>query len=270
MLPLRDDSLPATPADLAASLKEGLAAVFQMPTTTNPVQVNAPAYPALEQLRIDVTEAAIRADYRPAPASGPRRPGVTVAHFEIVGRPVRYAQAPIFLELSADDARFEITHDANGRPILDPSDARDGKLSVRVGQADLQALLLAAARAAAAAHSVNIESVDVQLRGRGPRSATVELRVTASKKVFLAPVRVIVRGQGTLTIDDLLQATISGLSCQGEGIVGAMVTGMIQDELKQWEGRTIPLTAFSLGSLRLRDLRIDCQNGLNLDATFGR
>ena len=43
-----------------------------------------------------------------------------------------------------------------------------------------------------------------------------------------------------------------------------------QDELQQWEGKTIPLAAFSLGSLRLRDVRIDCQNGLSLDATFGR
>jgi len=46
--------------------------------------------------------------------------------------------------------------------------------------------------------------------------------------------------RGKLSIDDQLNATVSGLSVEGEGMVGAMIVSLVEDEIKQWDGRTFP------------------------------
>jgi hypothetical protein len=49
-----------------------------------------------------------------------------------------------------------------------------------------------------------------------------------------------------------------------------MAAGVVQSKLKQYERTRISLMAFSLGDVKLRDLKIDTKSGLHVTAAFGR
>lgn len=263
MLPLKTPHVPTNSEELAAALTAGLGEMFELPPR-GPVVAVEGGFPVLDRLHIDLTGAVARRDYRPAPPNGTREGRLSVRHLEIVGQPVRHAAASLFVRLRAQEAHLESTRDEAGRSILLPVDAAAGHLATRIDRADLEALVLAELRHAAREHGVTIEQSELRLTGAG-RSLGVQLSVTASKKVLLV-VRTTVRGQGRLTLDDALNATVSDLSCHGEGMIGALVTGMVQQHLRAWEGRTIPLTAFALGKLRLKDLRLNLEQGLDIEA----
>jgi len=153
--------------------------------------------------------------------------------------------------------------------LLNPVDATDGRLLFWVDKPNLEALVQAVARRLGEEYDATVEKTDLTLTGEGDRSVGVQLRVTAVKKIMLSKVRATISGQGKLTIDDQLNATLSGLSVEGEGMVGAMVVSLVEEEIQQWEGRSFPLTAFGLGRLKVRDVKIRCDNGLQVEAAFG-
>src|SRR5436309_547735 len=130
--------------------------------------------------------------------------------------------------------------------------AKHGRLHARMSHADLEALLRATFQSAAVRHGVVIEKTELTFACADERSVAVHLRVTGSKRMAFVTVRAVLHGRGRLVIDEALQATLCGLSCEGEGVVGQMLVGLIQDQVRQWEGRSFPLTAFSLGELQLR------------------
>jgi hypothetical protein len=268
MLLLGNHSLPTNRDELNASLHTGLQSAFLLPARDSIVSADG-SFPALTNLALNLTGASMKPDYRPARPQGARQPAIYVRQFRIEGRPVRYEQSGINLELVAEDMQFDFSRDALGRNLLDPSAARHGQLHASIAQADLQTLFLTAVRQAAAEHDAAVEHGEIKLTSRGTRSAHVHLRVVASKKVFLTRVEATIHAEGRLDVDDSLNATFSGLSCKGEGMVGTLVAGMVRQEIKHWEGRSLPLATIGLGSLRLRDLHIRCENGLHVQAAFG-
>jgi hypothetical protein len=270
MLPLLGQVPPASPEELIVALTGGLDRMFHLPAGQTIVDATGADYPALDRLHIDVTGASLKETYRPQLPAGPRQPGITTSQLEIVGRPVHYQQAALDFALEAQDAHFAFrSHAATGNQ-LDPITARQGRVQARMSQADLEVLLHSAFQAAAVQHGVLIEKTKLTLTGLDERSVAVHLRVTGSKRMAFVTIRAVFHGRGRLVIDEALQATLSGLSCEGEGIVGQMLVGMLQHQLHQWEGRSFPLTAFSLGELKLRDLKMECQGGLQVDAVLGR
>ena len=69
----------------------------------------------------------------------------------------------------------------------------------------------------------------LSLTSRGSRSLSADLRVQA-RKLF---VRATILIAGRLEIDDRLVARISGLSCAGEGAIGALVCGILNPHLQK-------------------------------------
>src|SRR5262245_8549725 len=135
MLPLGGPSFPTNRDELISSVTEGLAAVFQMPGGRPRLLDVGDGYPELDRLHIDMTGAALRPDYRPAPPDGPRQPGVTVADLRVEAHPLCHGQAPVEFELSAGAVRFEIARDARGRGLLLLVEARNGHLLIHVDTA---------------------------------------------------------------------------------------------------------------------------------------
>lgn len=268
MLPLRKGDFPTSRDELQAALREGLTPAFRLPDGKPVVTVEGD-YPALDKLHVDLTDAAIKDDYRPLQPSPAGQPGVTAAQFRIAGGPLRYEQAALSLDFSARDARFEFTRDARGKNLLNPVDANDGRLLFWVDKPNLEALAQAVGKRLGDEYDATVEKTEITLTGEGDRSVSVSLRVTAVKKIMLSKVRVTLSGEGKLTIDDQLNATLCGLSVEGEGMVGAMVVSLVEEEIQQWNGRSFSLTAFSLGKMKLRDLKIRCDNGLQVEAAFG-
>jgi hypothetical protein len=94
----------------------------------------------------------------------------------------------------------------------------------------------------------------------------VEVRVKAKKMIMSGVINV----KGRLDLDDELNATVSGLSASGEGVIGTMASGFLQNKLKAYEGKKFPLMAFSLGDTTLRDLNISAKGAnLQVSASFG-
>jgi hypothetical protein len=134
-----------------------------------------------------------------------------------------------------------------------------------ISTADLQALLLEGAKLAAGQQGVTIQDLQLDLSPKGPRSIAASVRVKA-KKMFMSGI-ILLRGQ--LDIDDQLNATVSKLVCTGEGMVGSAAAGFLQKKLDSYEGMSIPLMAFSLGDVTLRDLQIKVNGAIQVTAAFG-
>lgn len=196
---------------------------------------------------------------------GQSQPGVRASQLEILGHPVNVQGAAVHLDLNAGDVLFDYDRDREGRPLLLLVAAEAGRVGVEISRADLEALLLAEAKAAAAKQGVTVENAALDLVPIDQRSVAITARVTA-KKLF-ARATVEVRGQ--LRVDDELNAKISGLSCEGEGIVGGLAGNLIRPYLERFNDAELPLAAVPLGTVRLHDLRIEAGDALKVQAAFG-
>jgi hypothetical protein len=268
VFPLSGKTFPGTADELAASIRDALAEVLTLPKKAAPVTVDAPAYPAVKRLAVNLDGAAVSAAEpppKPEP-TGKRQPGVRVDRFTLTARPIRYGAGGIDLGLDAKDVDLAFAKDKSGRPLLVLTDAGEGNVEANVSKADIQALAKEAATAAAAQQGITVQTVEVDLRSTGERSVVADVRVKA-KKLMVGGV---VRLSAKLDVDNELTATVSGLSCSGEGMVGTLVASVVQPKLKPYEGRKVPLVAFSLGDVTLRDLTIDTSAGLRVTARFGK
>jgi hypothetical protein len=269
MLPLGGYAFPKSHDELVAALTDGLSQVATLPTARQVVEADRDGYPALQTLKIDLTEARVRDAYQPAKPAGERQPGITAARLDILGRPVYSGTAAIYYEVSLTEARLDFQRDARGRNILIPVDARSGRISVRMSQADFEALVLCQARATAGRHGITVESLQWSWQSQGDRSLGAHARLATSKSLGFVTISAMIRGGGQLQIDEQLNARISGVSCEGEGLVGTLIVALAQRRLKRLEGAVVPLASYSLGKLKLRDLKLRCQDGLEAEALFG-
>jgi hypothetical protein len=72
-----------------------------------------------------------------------------------------------------------------------------------------------------------------------------------------------------LHIDDQLNAEMTDLQVSGQGVLGAFAVGVLRPKLAKLEGKKLPLMAFSLGNVRLRDVAVAAREGLEVTAAFG-
>ena len=267
MFPLAGKDFPESRQQLADAIRRALAEILSLPKNNQVVTIEGGKFPAIDRVKVDLSNASVSSDLPPPPPkpAGKREPGPVVSDVQVVARPLRYQDGKAEFQLDASDVRFDFARDAQGNAMLVLRDARSGHVEVMIGQDDLQSLLKAAAGMAARQQGVTIQDLQVKLSSQGPRAIDAEARVKARKMVM----------SGTLTlrarveIDDELVATLSNLSASGEGMIGSMAAGLIQGKLKQLQGERIPLTAFSLGDIRLHHLSVSTEQGLQITAQFG-
>ena len=267
MFPLAGKDFPTTADDLATAIRDALETVFTLPKKTAGVSVDGGKFPDLKSVTLDLDGAAVSAT-KPPPKPvgvGKRKPGVTVDKLEISGHPIKYEKAKLDLDVSAKGLTFDFDRDKKGNPLLVLTDAKDGKVQAKISKADLQSVLLEAATLAAKQQGVAIQDLQLDLKQLGPRSVSASARVKAKKMMMSGVVNV----KGQLDIDDELNATASGLECTGEGMIGGAAAGFLQKKIASYNGTQIPLMAFSLGDVTLRDLKIKLDSSLQVTAAFG-
>jgi hypothetical protein len=266
MFPLAGKSFPKSDRELTDAIRGALLDVFSLPKDADAVTA-AGGFPDLKKLTIDLDGARVTAtDPPPKPApAGKRTSGLTVAQLEVSGRPIHYGNGKVDVYLKAKGVEFDFAKDKGGHPLLVLADAAEGQAEVKIGSKDLQAIVLAVAAAGAKEHGVTIQDVEIKLTSEGKRSVAADVRVTAKKSI----VKGVVRLTGRADVDDALNAKISDLSCVGEGMIGKMAAGFLSGRLEEFNGREFPLMTFSLGDVKLRDLKVDAKGGLNVTAQFG-
>lgn len=232
------------------------------------VTVEEAGYPNLAAIRVslDGASAGERPPPPPLPPLGPIEAGLRVENFEISGRPILVQGAKIDLHCQAREVQLGQGRDRDGRLLLVLQDATDGNVEVVVALTDLEALLLAGAKAEAAKQGVMVESVQIDLQSRSERALDVVVHVRAKKLFLSAALRI----GGSVAIDEQLNARLSGLACEGEGTLGTLACGFVAPHLQRFNGREISLLALPLGEVKLRDVKIAAGRELRVSAQFGR
>jgi hypothetical protein len=268
VFPLAGKSFPQDADELQTSIRSALEEVLTFPKKGTPLEVDAPKYPKVKRLNVDLSGAKVSVKEPPPQPkpSGKREPGIDVDQLEVQGHPIQYENSKINFDLKGKQVTFEFARDKKGKPLLVLTDADEGHVDVNVAKADLQSLALAAASLAAKEQGVTIQDVNVDLKSEGKRAVSATVRVKAKNMMVSGVVNLAAK----VVVDDELNATISDLSCTGEGMIGTMVAGFVQPKLKEYNGKKIALMAFSLGDLALRDLKIDVKSGLHVTAGFGK
>ena len=267
MFPLAGKDFPTSSDELATSIEEALGEVFTMPKK-NGVTVDGPKFPALKTVRINLSGATVSAKEpppKPKPV-GKRQPGVRVAKLEVTGQPIQYEQTKLNLKVIGSGLAFDFARDKKGNALLVLADAEDGKVEAKITKKDIETLLTEAAGMAAKQQGITIKDLELDLKQDGPRAVAAEVRVTAKKMMMTGTIVI----TGKLDINDELNATVSDLNAKGEGMVGTLAAGIVQKHLKPHDGTTIPLMAFSLGDVALRDLKIKVKDAVEVSAAFGK
>jgi len=265
MFLLDTESIPRTTDQLTTALNRSLRRWVQRPGAA--MASVAGAVPALSSVTIDLSGGAIDADHPPdvKPATAPER-GPSAARFTVVGKPVSARGVAVNFELLASDVTFDYARNAGGQLMVMLRDARDGRIGANIARRDLEAAMLQAAQAAAGPSGIAVQRVDASLATPTPRELAVDLTITAKKFVTA-----IVHVHGRATVDDQLDAHLSGLGAHGDGMVAKLAVGLLQGHLKKLEGQQFSLLAFRLGQVQLRDvhIRVGPDGGLALEASFG-
>jgi hypothetical protein len=267
MFPLAGKNFPQDADELAASLRDALAEVVTLPKPDAAVQVDGNGFPQLEQVKVDLSGAQISASEpppKPKP-SGKRQPGVSVANLVVIGRPIKYEQNKLDLSLTARQVTFDFARDKEGQPLLVLTGARDGHVEANFSKGDIESLLLTVARDLAEQQKVDVQSLKLNLKSDGTRSLAADVRITAKKMFVTSTIQL----RGRADVDDELNVTLSDLTAEGDGMVGKLVASVVQKKIKPLEGKAIPLMAFSLGDVTLRDLKISVTNDVLVSAHFG-
>ena len=264
MFPLHTKTFPPDAAALREALEESLRRVVNAQSQI--VTVEDKSYPQLQAIRVSLDNA--RATWRPPrpmPPAGRTEPALSVEHFEISGRPIIVEGAAIDLACTAREVEIGQGRDDNGNLVLVLRSAAEGSVEIVATVADLEALVLAGAKAEASKHGVTLEDVKLALRSRTNRALAVKVLVRA-RKLFLSAT---VQMSGEVGIDDRLNARLSGLSCNGEGALGSLACSFLAPHLERFNHREFSLLALPLGEVQLREITIAAGDKLMVTAQFG-
>lgn len=264
MFPLYTKHFPASAVDLASILNDSVKRVFD--NAANPVTIRDRTFPQLEEIRITLDGAELRSNPpRPPLVSGKGKPALTVAELHLTAADLLIGPAIASLRLGAREVAFQQALDAKGEIVLVLQSAADGEVEVSAPAKVIENAIAAVAKAEAGKHGVAIDQVQLFVKTRGQRSVDAEVRLRAKKMFFTTTIRIAAK----LDLDDELNARVSGLSCNGEGAIGAMACGVLQPHLQKIDGQSFSLMALPLGEVRLRDVRMAAGDTISVTAEFG-
>ena len=264
MLSLHTAVFPSSAADLQRLLNDVLERVFI--SKADPVTVRDHSYPRVSEIDISLDGARLRPDPpRPPIAAGEISPALEIDQLSVNALPLLVGPTALNLSISASEVQLGQSKDSNDQIVLSLKNAAEGNIKTSMRQSDLEALITKLARDQASKQGVTIDDVQLRLRQESAHSLAVEVRLRARKLFLAASLRV----TGQLDLDDQLNLKISGLNCTGDGGIAAMACGILKPYLEKFDGREFPLLSLSLGSVRLRDIRLAVDDDLTVTAEFG-
>lgn len=271
MLPLMNTTKPETHHELANALGHGFAALMKIPRGTYPAILEGTQHwPTVDLLRIDL-DGALLDPHKPPPHphfQGHRPQAILARKFTFHALPLRVGPSPVHVEVAAEEMLFEYAADSKHHLWMLPAEentCRNGTVDVRVKQNDLRELISYIAAPYAKAHGVTLEELTLHLDPLGPTSFQVKSHMIAKKMMMRARMQL----EGKVSINETLVLTLGDLHAYGEGMLGSMVSGVLEPKLRALEGKQVKLGAMALGNLHLRDLKIEAGQNLHITGSFG-
>jgi hypothetical protein len=264
MFPFNTDTFPTTAAELSRRLNDSLRRLFAL--NRDPVEVHDKSYPHLDSMTVSLDGARIPEQPPPKPTViGTPQPAVTIDSFRVTASPFSVGPASVDFGLNAQRVDLWQAKDRGGNVLLLLQNATDGRVEISISISDLEALIAAVATAEAGKHGVNIDSVELSLRSRSPRSLAAQVRLRAKKLFISASLRITAQ----LDLDEQLNAKLTGLDCIGDGAIASVACGVLKPHLQKLDGREFALMSLPLGEVRLRDVRIAVSDRLSVIGEFG-
>lgn len=259
-------AMPRDGRQLSHALLAGWRLSIRLPDPDHAVTMTGGAYPSIGDLHINLSEGVLKPGHKNKIKLNNRvEKTLNVAHLEVSGQPLLLQKAKLNMSLVADAAKLELERDRRGRPVMMLADARNGSLSFDVRQADVQALLLKNAREMAGKYGVAVDSTKLVLTPESPRSIRASLHI--STRIAFIPAGMLFKAH--VVVDDAMNATITGLTCDGDEALGPLIVGLLRPALAPYNNQTRPLVSFPAGNLRLRDVAVQVDDSLHLKASFG-
>jgi len=268
IFPMSQDGSAKTPEALDSALSDGWESRMRLPPAADIVRIEgAGAYPRVDAMTIDLSDASVdprRATKKLKPVGKPEG-SVRVDTLAFIARPLLVERAKLLLGMTASGAKLDLRRDKKGRPMLTLSDVRDGQLSLEVAKKDIDALLLKSAREAAGKFGVSVDRTRLKLDVVDGRSLRADLKIDTRFGILPAGLRFKAR----VDVDDELNGRIKTLSCEGDQLLGPIISGVISPARKKYEGKKRPLVGFPWGHMKLKDFELRLDESFHLDLKFG-
>lgn len=263
MFPLPTRTFPTNAADLARLMNESLQRLFIVHAA--PVTIEDDAFPNLRSLRVNLDRAQLRGQPPRPPTAGEQSPALQVGELTLEASQLNLGPATADLRFHARDVLLDQSPVSADEILLVPRSAADGSIEISADKSAIETAIAKVASAEAGKQGVTIEGVRLAIDERGPRGLSAEVEVKA-KKLFFSTV---IRLAANLDLDDELNASISGVTCRGDGAIGSLACGFLAPHLEKVNNRTFPLMALPLGEIRLRDVRLSANDRITVQAEFG-
>src|SRR5205085_5277660 len=134
----------------------------------------------LDLLKIDLTEAVLKRDFRPKQFKKPSAPKATVyaKQFEYVAKPIRCHDGPMEMLIQAKDAELSVIHDGDKTSLV-VTNASEGSFEFSMKVADIKPMLMAGAKENATG-GFNVRDIHFDAKSDSPRSLAVDMKVEAT------------------------------------------------------------------------------------------
>lgn len=268
IFPMAEPPVPGEPQSLERAMTDGWRARMNVPDGASLVRIDgARGDTVIGSMFIDLSNVSIDYD-RDQKKLRPKKhvyDSLHVSNFEFVANPLVLEKSRMLIGMTVADARLDLRSDRRGRPMLTLTDARDGTLTLEVPREDVDALLLYAARKMAGKYGVSIDRTRLDVDIIEDRSIKIDLKIDTRLGFLPAGLQF----KSRIDIDDDLNGTITRLSCQGDQVLGPLISAIVDPVLKQYEGRRRPLVGFEWGEIKLRDVTMNSDDGFRLEARFG-
>lgn len=252
MFLLPDSQLPQTAEALADAIEEGLRAFVSRPEKM--VSVCGGNLRALDVIAIDLSGATI--DHHHCPPrfdhSGSTL-AISVRQLSIAGNPISMLGSEFALQFEASNLELNQKMQPDGKLLLILHRTQDGNVRFEIARAALERMITRGATKVAEKQGVTIDTVQLNLIQRGPRSLDGKLTMSAHKLIF----HPVLHLTGTMAVSDDLVATLSNLHCCGDGAIAALACAAITPYFARVEQRAFPLSALPLGEVHVHDLALD-------------
>ena len=251
MFILSRNELPQTSDELAVALEEG---VREFASGVKPMIIVRGAHlHRLDEITVDLSGAVIDPQHRPVmPKLSGTEPAIAVRTFSVSATPIKVLGSELAFHFDASNVQLHQARASDGKMLLTLHQAGSGEVRVAIARDELERLIAEIAAIAAAKQGVSIDNVQVDLTSHARRRLEARVMVSVRKLFFRTSLRLF----GTVTVTEDLNAIISGLRCEGDGTLAALVCAAIRSHFSRMEERAFPLSALPMGEVRVNDLAV--------------
>ena len=260
MLPIGSE-LPTNTDTFRAAIEQGLA----------PLGLNADAiaiegeFPQFAAFKLSLSGARYHRDLAVSRPAGCGQPLCFARSAHITGSPFYALNIPLELDIQAEDVVLARADASVGSgKVLAFGRVGSGTLDLSAQKSDLEAALFALGQTAAKSKGAELQSVALTIASESARTLAIRAVITAKAMFFTTTVTV----SGKLTVDDHLDARLTALDCEGDGMIGKMAAGALRDQFQKLESKVIPLGR-ALSGVALRDLTLSGGDSLRIHGIFG-